>query len=137
MALIELNLSLTRKELRWFAGLWFPALMAVLGAAVARKLNAPVAALSIWIAGGIISVLGLLRPAIIRPIYILVVRLTYPIGWVVSHLVLLALYFLVMTPVGFILRRFHDPMQRRFDAQRKSYWLPHEASPAARYFRQL
>jgi Saxitoxin biosynthesis operon protein SxtJ len=137
MALLELNLSLSNKQLRWFAGLWFPALTAMLGAAIGQKLHAPAAALSIWSLGGILSVLGLFRPAIIRPIYILALRLTYPIGWVVSHIMLLVLYFLVMTPVGFILRLFHDPMQRRLDTPRKSYWLLRELSPADRYFRQF
>ena len=43
----------------------------------------------------------------------------------------------VMTPLGFLLRCFHDPMQRRFDSPTKSYWLPHEMPEASRYFRQL
>jgi len=137
MALLELNLSLTPRQLRWFAGLWFPALVAVVGGMVQRKLHAPSAALSIWILGGILSLLGLLRPAIIRPIYVLALRLTYPIGWVISHILLLVLYFAVMTPLGFLLRCFHDPMQRRFDSPTKSYWLPHEMPEASRYFRQL
>ncbi|MCB9847532.1 MAG: hypothetical protein H6814_03865 [Phycisphaeraceae bacterium] len=61
-----------------------------------------------------------------------------PIGWTVSMALLGVVFFLVFTPLGLILRAFgYDPMQRRFDKGRPSYWSEHAPPPEPRrYFRQ-
>jgi hypothetical protein len=62
-----------------------------------------------------------------------------PIGWTISHLVLGAVYYLVLTPIGLVMRLLgRDPMQRRFDRSAKSYWI--ERTPRtdpSRHFRQF
>ena len=46
----------------------------------------------------------------------------FPIGWVVSHLLLGVVYFLVLTPIGLTLRALgRDPLERRFDQSASSY----------------
>jgi hypothetical protein len=64
-------------------------------------------------------------------------RAVFPIGWVMSHAILILAYFLILTPIGWLMRFFHDPMQRSFDRDSKSYWLPWESSDSERYFRQI
>jgi hypothetical protein len=62
-----------------------------------------------------------------------------PMGWSVSNLVLASTYFLVLTPIGWLLRRTgRDPLSLRRDVNRKTYWVDHE-TPAdiRRYFRQF
>jgi hypothetical protein len=61
-----------------------------------------------------------------------------PIGWVISHLILLATYYLVFTPVGLLMRLVgYDPLNRRFDRAAKSYWTQHDSGvETARYFKQ-
>lgn len=62
-----------------------------------------------------------------------------PIGWTMSAVLMGFVYFLVVTPLGLIMRLAgKDPMCRRFDRSLPSYWLPHrqEADPK-RYFRQF
>jgi hypothetical protein len=59
------------------------------------------------------------------------------VGWCVSHVLLVAVYFLVLTPIGFLLRLFRDPMELRFEREASSYWFPREAVDSGRYFRQL
>jgi hypothetical protein len=54
-------------------------------------------------------------------------------------LVLASTYFLVLTPIGWLLRRTgRDPLSLRRDVNRKTYWVDHE-TPAdiRRYFRQF
>lgn len=62
-----------------------------------------------------------------------------PLGWTFSHLVLGAVFFLVATPTGCILRLAgKDPMERSFDRSATSYWKPHEqVTDPGRYFRQF
>jgi hypothetical protein len=137
MPLLQLNLEPSRKELRWFAGLWWPLICAMIGLAFFRKFHAPTAAVWIWAVGGLLAALGVIAPRVIQPFYLLLMRLTYPVGWCVSHLVLAAMYFLVVTPIGLLLRVFHDPMERRFDRAASTYWTVHESVESGRYFRQL
>lgn len=62
-----------------------------------------------------------------------------PIGWVISHVILGAVYYLVITPIGLILRAVgNDPMQRRIDRAAATYWIPHtQQTDSSRYFRQF
>jgi hypothetical protein len=62
----------------------------------------------------------------------------FPIGWLVSHLLLAAIYYLVVTPIGVMMRVCrYDPMQRRFDRQAATYWKPRRnTDDPQRYFKQ-
>jgi hypothetical protein len=135
--LLQLNVAPLKKELRWFAGLWWPLLCAFAGSILIRKLHLPGAAIGLWIGGGLLAASGLISPAIIRPLYIGLLWLTYPIGFVFSYVLLFTVYFFIFAPVGALVRVFHDPMARRFDHGASSYWTAHEPDSLDRYFRQF
>ncbi|MCC7390260.1 MAG: hypothetical protein IT431_16010 [Phycisphaerales bacterium] len=61
-----------------------------------------------------------------------------PIGWVLSHAMMLAVFYGVVTPVGLLVRAAgRDPMTRRFDRSAGSYWVKHEpGADPGRYFKQ-
>ncbi|MEX0979180.1 MAG: SxtJ family membrane protein, partial [Pirellulales bacterium] len=63
----------------------------------------------------------------------------FPIGWLVSHLLIAAIYFLLITPIALVMRAVgRDPLSRRFDRAAKTYWVPRrQDSDPARYFRQF
>src|SRR2546428_85204 len=131
--LLQSNRPASSQTLRWFAGVFFPLFCAGVGA-YARRHDASVIAVAVWAAGGMIAIAGLIRPSLIRPVYTTLNRATYPLGWVLSYALLLTIYFAIITPVGWVLRRFHDPMDRRFDPDASSYWTPRAAVNADRYF---
>ena len=59
-----------------------------------------------------------------RSIYLAFAILTYPIGLVVSFLLIGLLYYAVITPIGLIFMLLKkDPLSRRFDRSADSYWL--------------
>ena len=59
-------------------------------------------------------------PNVRRLLYLGWMRVFYPIGWVVSHLLLAIVYYLVLTPIGLVMRLFGgDPMHRGFDRSAK------------------
>ena len=62
-----------------------------------------------------------------------------PIGWTVSHVVVSIVFYLVMTPIGLIMRMVgHDPMCRHLDPNASSYWMAYNPkADSARYFRQF
>lgn len=96
-------------------------------------------AMCFFVASGLILVLGLGVPRWLRPLYVVLNVIALPIGWVLSHVILLAVYFGVMMPIGLILRLVgRDPLHRSFDPQGETYWTPVEPHPPARrYFRQF
>lgn len=95
----------------------------------------------LWLAG-IGAGLGLLFwavPQIARPAYVVWYALACCIGIVVSNLIIAVVYYLVVTPVGLLLRLFgKDPMQRKLDPASDTYWLDAEkVADPERYFRQF
>ena len=74
-----------------------------------------------------------------RPLYGAWMSLVYPIGWVISHVILIAIYFFVFTPTAWILRLAgSDPMQRQMDRGAISYWVRHhQPYEPLRYFKQF
>jgi len=136
MSLLQLNLNASKNDLRRFAAIWFPAFWAVIGWLVWRR-HAPIAAYSIWGVAACLAIAGAAVPKLIRPIYVLMMRATFPVGWLMSHVVLAIAYFVVITPIGCLMRLFHDPMRRRLDRSAKTYWLSWESSDRDRYFRQM
>ena|SRR5947207_2873239 len=136
MALFQPNLSPRDRDLRWFAGLWFPAFAGAVGLFL-RRHQAPDAAIAVWALSMVLAVAGLVIPATIRPVYRLLIRVTVPIGWVMSHVIIGAAYFLVITPIGYVMRRFHDPMRRKIERGAKSYWIDCTPPRRDQYFRQM
>lgn len=86
-----------------------------------------------------IGPLGLIKPSFIRPIFVGWMIVAFPIGWLVSHVMLGVLYYGLFTPLAMffrILRR--DPLMLRRPAEAKSYWSVKPAPRDVRsYFRQF
>jgi hypothetical protein len=82
---------------------------------------------------------GIRRPAALRSVFVGWLIAVYPIGWAVSHAILAVLYFLVMTPIGVLMRLAgRDPMARAIDPAISSFWVRRRSDASrARYFRQF
>jgi hypothetical protein len=78
------------------------------------------------------------RRSWLRAAYLGVTDGTYSWRWALSHLVLAAIFYGAIAPIGLILRLFrHDPLARRFDPKLTSYWLRRGSPPPPEsYFRQ-
>lgn len=136
--MIELNLRPSNRELRWFAGLWFPVFWAIVGGLVWYRADAPGVAVAMWLAAAAVAAVGLIWPSAVRPIYVGWLIAAYPIGWTVSNLLLLGIYWLVLAPIGLVMRLAgRDPLTRRFDRQAKTYWSTRRPTDdKERYLRQ-
>ena len=55
------------------------------------------------------------------------------------HLVLAVIYFLILTPIGLVVRWFRpDPLGLKLDRKRDTYWVQHDPGhDPKRYFRQF
>ncbi len=97
------------------------------------------AGLGLWGVGAMMFVLGIAWARALRPIYIGMNLLAFPIGMVVSHAILFVVFYFIFTPIGLIFRLVgRDVMHRKFNPAATTYWTDHERNtPAARYFRQF
>ena len=122
---MTLDLDPAPRVVRSFARLWLPLFVATLGAIVWWRLDAPAAARVIWSVGALVAGLSLLSPRLARGVFIALTIATFPIALVVSTVVLAAMFFLVITPLGAWLRwRGHDPLHLRRPAG-ATQWQPY------------
>lgn len=74
--------------------------------------------------GGIIFIiLGLAFPLVYKPFQKIWMSSGIILGFFVSRLILLTLFYFVLTPIGFIARLFgQDVLDQRMDKSKNSYW---------------
>jgi hypothetical protein len=127
-----------RKTLRQFAGLWLVVFggMALWQALVRGR---PSLGLSIGALALVVGVAGLTRPEWVRLIFVGWIVLAFPIGWTVSQVILLLMFYGLFTPIGLVFRLIgRDALQRARRPGVESYWTPKPApADVKRYFKQF
>jgi hypothetical protein len=134
----DLPLAPSSRTLRQFAALW---IVFFTGLAYGRGSFLSNRPLAYGLAGLAIAIglAGLARPRLIRPIFVVWMIVAFPIGWIVSRLLLACLFYGVFLPVGLCFRLFgRDLLNRRYDPNKETYWTrkPY-ATDLAGYFRQF
>ena len=82
-----------------------------------------------WIVSGILILLALLFPSCLAPIHWLLLRIAGPLGRFNSVVILSLVYFVLVCPMGLLMRLFgRDPIHRRFDKKLKTYRKESEPS---------
>ncbi len=136
--MITINHFPTRRELNWF-GVIILIFSGIVGGLVWLRADSVRWATIVWSVGaGLALIYYALRP-LRRPLYLAWMYAVFPIGWTVSHLLLAVIFYLVITPIGLVLRLFgHDPLKLRDNRSAKSGWYPRErkAGSLETYFRQ-
>lgn len=135
--MIGLKTEFSRKELLWFGPL-FVLFGGMIGGFARWRFDAPGVAEWIWIVSGVIILVYYLVPPLRRGIFTGWLAVVFPIGWVVSHFLLALVFYLLVFPIGLMMRLFrYDALKRRFDPGAKSYWIKRESSKDPQdYFRQ-
>ena len=136
--MIDINWKPSDKDLRVF-GLAFLVASILLGAILAWRIGLGTASYVLWAVGPVIALVGLAVPRWLKPLYLALTLLAYPIGMVIGTLLLALTYYVVVTAVGLGFRLFgKDPMHRRFDRQASTYWIARRPrTDVSRYFRQF
>ena len=138
----EMPFSPSQRMLRQFAGLW---VLFFAGCAAWQWFNCvgwaqptllqPTLLLALALT---IGPMGLVRPRLIRPIFVGWMCLAFPIGWVVSHVVLAGLFYFLFAPLGLFFRLIgRDALALRPNPGQNTYWVAKPAPADVRsYFRQ-
>jgi hypothetical protein len=82
---------------------------------------------------------GLIRPQAIRFIYVGAMLITFPIGWLVSRLVLTIIFYGVFTPMALLFNLLgRDALGLKRQPDAPSYWTPKtRAAGPKSYLRQF
>ena len=139
MALVEMNWTPTRRELRQVAVITLIGCAIVGG--VLRWYGHPTAATVVWAIGAVVGPIGLIAPVLVKPVFLVLSIVSWPIGFVVSYVVMAVFYYVIITGTGMIFRLVgRDPLHRKPDPEATTYWQP-KVLPGAknreRYFRQF
>ena len=80
---------------------------------------------------------GWLRPGLLKPLFIGLSILTWPIGFIVSEVVLLVLFYAVFAPAGLISRLLRrDPLDLKPDSAVQGAWKAKKPeTDTSRYYR--
>ncbi len=132
----DIQFQPTKKVLRQFAAAWLVFLLAWAAHQLARGHQQ--AALILGALALVVGGLGLLVPTAIRWIYVGCMLVAFPVGWVVSLVMLALMFYCLITPVALFFRlRGRDLLHRAPPRDGSSFWttksLPQEVR---RYFRQ-
>jgi len=68
---------------------------------------------------------GILFPLLLKPLQKLWMTLALLMGWVVTGVIMMALFYLVVTPIGIVVKLSgRDLLNRGFNRGVDSYWIP-------------
>ncbi len=82
---------------------------------------------------------ALVWPKALKPLYVTMTVLFFPIGVVVFHLLMGVVYYLVITPVGLVFKPIgRDALKRKSDPSAETSWMPRKpVADVKRYSRQF
>lgn len=90
--------------------------------------------------GATLTLFGAISPRLLKWIYIAWMSVAFVLGFVMAHVILTLLFYLVLTPIGLVARVFgQDFLSLKLDRTAKSYWIARDrkAKSAAEYERQF
>lgn len=75
----------------------------------------------------VFALVALVKPSLLSGLNRLWIKLGVLLGKIVSPIALGILFYVVITPIGIIIRLAgKDPLRLKFDPDAKSYWIPRE-----------
>ena len=138
MRLSDVNFHPDKRILRQFAAAW---LVFIGGLGIWRLFSRGVTKTSValTVAGIAVGLIGLCAPRLIRIVYCGAIVLTFPIGWVVSNVLLAVLYYGVVTPIGLVFRLVKRDRLTLRRPRHETCWTARETvnGDAERYLRQF
>ena len=110
----------TKKDLRKF-GLTVGFVIAAIGLLLFYFEKS--SAIYFTIIGGLLILLGILLPQLLKPINKVWMGLAIVLGFIMTRVILTTLFYLVITPIGFLAKIFGKKfMNLKYDRSAKTYW---------------
>jgi hypothetical protein len=123
---MKLNKNPSPEEVRRFAFVWM-----FVAAAMASLLfwrHHTVGAKILWAASGVVGISGMAIPSIAKTFYRIWMSLAFAINWIITHLLLGLIFWLVLTPIALLFKvTGRDALRlKKLPSGQESYWLDHD-----------
>jgi ABC-type glycerol-3-phosphate transport system permease component len=77
-----------------------------------------------WGFGASALIMAVFIPRILKPIYIVFTKIAHAIGWFNTRVILILVYYAILTPIGILMKVFgRDALNRKIDKSAESYWI--------------
>lgn len=127
------KLKRTKKDLMKFGLLVGSVFLALSVAGMFRHWNQTLSGISVAL-GAILFLGGALAPMWLTGIHRVWMGIAFAIGWLVSRVILILLFYLVITPVGLVARLTgKDFLEIDFEKKKDSYWVARDRSKKINY----
>ena len=135
--LLSTEPPVSNRTLRQFAGAWLVFFLAFGVHQYLARGHRPLGLAFMGLAV-VIGALGQIKPGAVRWLFVGWMALAFPIGWLISLLMLLLMFYGIITPVALLFRtRGRDLLSRKPAPSRPSFWIPKVTPLDVRsYFRQ-
>ncbi len=123
--------NITNKDLRQF-GLVLAGILAVLGAIHFFKGHMGAYP---WFGAfaACFFIISIAAPGMLRPVYHVFIKVAHVIGWVNTRLILIFVYYFILTPIGLIMKiAGKDQLNRKLQPAEESYWIRREQTAATK-----
>jgi len=75
-----------------------------------------------WIAAAVFIGTALVIPIVLKPIYVVWMKLSHVLGWINTKILLSIVFYLIFLPIGILMRLFgKDPMHRKLEKNVTTY----------------
>lgn len=114
--------TVTTSELRKFGVMFGAIIIALFGLFIPWIADANILVTGkAFVLGAIFIVWGLTLPATLKPVYIVWMKFGAIAGYINTHIIMVLLFALIITPIGLIMRLFNDPMRRSLKDDSESF----------------
>lgn len=84
-------------------------------------------------AGALFLLAGFFAYPVLRPLYRGWMVFAFVLGWINTRVILGLFFYLILTPIGLVMRLFgRDPMHRKLDRSASTYWVRRPAGETDR-----
>lgn len=126
------QLDLSKKSLRKF-GLIVGAVFVLLTLWLTFKNYHPTLRYILGTIGILLIVFGIFLPKVLKGIYLFWIGIALAIGWVISRILLIILYYVVLTPIGLIGRSIGKEFLDIKPKYKETYWIKKNSSAKTNY----
>ena len=121
-----------RQELRKFGFVFATGLVLIFGLFFPWVLEKP-SPYWPWIVAAVFAGSALILPQILKPVFLLWMKIGHVLGWINTRIILGVVFFIIFAPVALLMHLFgKDPMHRRLDKTASTYRINSEKLPRER-----
>ena len=137
MKISDLNFNPSTKILREF-GIFSLFGFGAFGLVSALKWEMWHLSYGLWCLAVLAFIFAFIQPKFLRPLFVVLMVVVFPIGFVISNIILASLFYGVFTAFALIFKVIkRDALNRKFDPEATSYWVARDGKmPIEQRFKQ-